>query len=701
MPDGRQSQALVAPLTFQYHRPDMPKRYGWLLIILFAAALLRFADLSQVPPGLTHDEANHGLDAWGVVNGVRPIYFTVGYGREPLFDYTTAILMTFLGPSYLAGRLTSAFISLILVAATYAWVRRAFNHRTGLLASAALAVSFWPVMTGRQALRSGTLPVLLALAAYFFWQALNLVNTDTLQTHKISPRSFGRQSPAFNFLIAGILLGLSIYAYIPARVMWLIFPGLLAFLAIFYRSLFNKAWRGTVLMFFIGALLALPLVTFLLANPSAETRLAQLSQPLTSANNGDFQPLWENTKAGLRTLTIEGDRQWRYNIPGRPILAPILALLFYIGLGLALWQIFSGIRDKGKLFGASAAFFALLWLAAGLLPVLITGAELSTTRIIGLQAVLYIFPALALAKAYEIKILPQVLVSAIIIMLFGFIFVQTVRTYFGDWANNPEVRVQYETTLISTMRHLNAQGKGLAAISTATPDRFHSPAAAFLTLDNPAVSLRWFNGQHSLLAPQDSSSTLIFSGFSPLNPHLQSYLPASKSEVLPLRISDLDRPITIFSANGPGLLNLWQSQISTSIEEPAGVEIPVNFDDTIEFLGYDLQTPEIAPGGEVRLATVWRVNQPIEEGVLFTQLLGSNGTPIAQSDRLDVPSYYWVEGDVFVQLHRFHISESLEDGEYPLLVGLYKSADLQRLPVMVNGSVAGDHLRLRPVLVTS
>ena len=75
----------------------MPKHYGWLLIILLAAASLRLAGLVDVPPGLTHDEADHGIAAWGVVNGVRPIYFTVGYGREPLFDYATAALMTFLG----------------------------------------------------------------------------------------------------------------------------------------------------------------------------------------------------------------------------------------------------------------------------------------------------------------------------------------------------------------------------------------------------------------------------------------------------------------------------------------------------------------------------------------------------------------------------------------------------------------------------
>ncbi|HSG14902.1 MAG TPA: hypothetical protein VLE70_01100, partial [Anaerolineae bacterium] len=97
----------------------MVKRHAWLILILLAAASLRLAAIDDIPPGLTHDEADHGLDAWGVVNGIRPIYFTVGYGREPFFDYATAGLMAFLGPSFLAGRLTSVFLSLILIAGTY------------------------------------------------------------------------------------------------------------------------------------------------------------------------------------------------------------------------------------------------------------------------------------------------------------------------------------------------------------------------------------------------------------------------------------------------------------------------------------------------------------------------------------------------------------------------------------------------------
>ena len=113
------------------------ERYGWPLLILLLAAVMRFHDLAGVPPGLTHDEADHGLTAWQIASdGLREIYFTIGYGREPLYDYAVAALMSFLGPSILAGRLVSVFASLILIAAMMAWVNGAFNRSTALMTGA-------------------------------------------------------------------------------------------------------------------------------------------------------------------------------------------------------------------------------------------------------------------------------------------------------------------------------------------------------------------------------------------------------------------------------------------------------------------------------------------------------------------------------------------------------------------------------------
>ena len=126
----------------------------WLLLILLTAVFLRLYAITAAPPGLTHDEADHGITAWEIVNGLRGVYFTIGYGREPLYDYATAGLMALTGPTYLAGRVTAVAFSLLTIAGMAAWTRRAFDEPTALLTAAGLAVGFWPVMAGRQALRS-------------------------------------------------------------------------------------------------------------------------------------------------------------------------------------------------------------------------------------------------------------------------------------------------------------------------------------------------------------------------------------------------------------------------------------------------------------------------------------------------------------------------------------------------------------------
>ncbi|MCZ7666288.1 MAG: hypothetical protein M5U34_03090 [Chloroflexi bacterium] len=114
-----------------------------------------------------------------------------------------------------------------------------------------LAVSFWPLMTARQMLRSETLPALFVLAVYGFWRGLEQAD----------------QQPAaaktwLYFLGGGLLLGLTIYTYLPARILWLIFPATLLYLAWQKRppqpgseeTLFSKMWRQTLLMLGVALL---------------------------------------------------------------------------------------------------------------------------------------------------------------------------------------------------------------------------------------------------------------------------------------------------------------------------------------------------------------------------------------------------------------------------------------------------------------
>lgn len=671
---------------------------------MLAAAAFRLIDLAGTPPGMTHDEADHGLTAWEIVNGARDIYFTVGYGREPLYDYATALLMAGTGPTIFAARLTSVYFSLLMIAAVYAWSRRAFGRPVALLAAAGLAAGFWPVMAGRQALRSIALPAVFALAVLFFWRG-----SRGAEGQKLSPSPPPRfpLSPFLPFIIAGLLLGLSFYTYIPARVMWLAFPALVVYLLLAAPRGERRAGRllaGLALTLGIAALVATPLFLHLANNPGLEVRIDELSAPLQLAADGNISVLWFNAGRALRLFTIEGDHTWRYNIPGKPFLGPVMGVLFYVGLLVAgwwairgLWRRGAGARGNGgvpvvspfsiipishspALLRSAGSFLALVWLALGFAPVLVTGPGLSMTQAIGALPVLYIFPALALVAVYgairaRVPTTRTAFVAGLAaVILFAAGGILTARDYFGRWANEPEVRVQYETTMVAALRYLDQNGRGPASISTITPGRYHTPAVALLTLHNPAVTPRYFDGRHSLLLPGEAGGLLIVPGFTPIPAELRRYLGESALiDELPMRPDDLDRPVRIYELNGSGL---DAARLTTPPVTGGDIAI-VDFQD-VALLGYDLSAADVRPGGRLSLVTAWRLEQPLPNASLFAHVAGPVG-PLAVADALGAPGDAWIAGDVLLQLHTIAIPAGTAAGTYPLMVGVYTQDDGRRL----------------------
>ncbi len=652
------------------------KHFGWLLLILATAVFLRLYALTSVPPGLTHDEADHGLTAWSILNeGVRQIYFTIGYGREPLYDYVTAAFMTFLGPTYFAGRIVAVYFSILLIAAMFAWVRHAFDNTTALLTAAGLAAGFWPVMSGRQALRSTLLPTLFVLAVTLFWLGFQQLR-DRQSANKMKS-----SRPLLKFAVAGLCLGLTIYTYIPARGLWTIFPALLVYLSFVYRTLFRRMVWPIGLMLLVMLVVAGPLLVYLAFNPASELRIQQLAAPLITAAAGDWLLLAGNIGQGFALFFLEGDNAWRYNIAGKPLLGPLMAILFLAGLIIAIGYIF---LQRAKFPTPRAwgygppSFLALSWLAVGILPVLITGSSLAMTQAISIQPVLYLFPAIALVRAGQIEIDGQPLavkrwVVPGLLLLFGATAVLTYRDYFITWANHPEVRVQYESTLSTAIDYLNDYGEGSVAISTITPHRYHSPAVAQMRLQNEEVMLHWFNARSSLIIPDSGESELLIPGFTPLAPALQPYFSTAEyKNTLPLRETDLDRPLTIYSVDGRAMLSDWQTQLN-----PA----EARFDDTVTLHGFYLQPAPVQPGETLQLVTLWQAEQPLTDAVLFAHVLNEAGPPLAQHDQLGVPGTSWQAGIWFLQLFEIAIPPETAAGDYPLAVGVYTQPDGIRIPL--------------------
>lgn len=640
---------------------------GWMTLILLLAAALRLAGLTTTPPGMTHDEADHGITAQSILDGARDIYFTVGYGREPLYDYATAAVMAGGGETIFSARLTAAFFSLLVIAGTYAWVRRAYDAPMALLTAAALAVGFWPVMAGRQALRSITLPALFVLAVYWFWRGLESVSRSSDR----SPRTMAL------FAVAGLLLGLTAYTYIPARILWLIFPCLVIYRMIATRSWQGRLWAMIGLMLLAALLVAAPLLLHLRANPGLEVRVAELSAPLSAALTGDMTQLWGNITGSLRLFVFEGDPTWRYNIAGQPWLGPIVGILFAVGLVWAIWLAVRGAwRGESRVGPGSAAFFTLVWLVAGLSPVLITGPELSMTQAIGLLPVLYVCPALAIMAIYRLAVarwlpddrseLARLTAIGLAVVVCLWAGQRTAAVYLDRWANEPEVRVQYETAMVTALDYIDEHHGGDVTVSTITPGQFHSPAIAALTVQNPDVRLHWFDGRQSLLLPA-SGGTLVLPGFAQLPDSLAPFAAdADLITELPMRPDDRDRPLRLYVLP------------DTLPELTTNESLPAQFGQAAELVGYDLPSSSLAAGADLSLVAGWRLHEPLPHAMMFAQLVGPSGV-VAQSDRLGAPGELWQSGDLLLQDLSFNVPADTPPGTYPLIVGLYTADNGQRL----------------------
>jgi len=123
--------------------------------------------------------------------------------------------------------------------------------------------------------------------------------------------------------------------------------------------------------------------------------------------------------------------------------------------------------------------------------------------------------------------------------------------------------------------------------------------------------------------------------------------------------------------------------------------------------GYRVHMPsQLHPGDEVFLDLYWEaLSTPKEDYTVFTHLLGdafnprSQGPIWGQHDSPPVegrlPTSAWRQGDWILDRHRLLVDEQAPPGIYRFEIGLYRSADGERLVFRKeNGEPGGDHLLL-------
>ena len=231
---------------------------GFLFLVALA---IRLYGLHKWPPGLYNDEAANGLDAIGVLQGRRPIFFERNNGREPLFIYLQAVSMALFGATPYALRLTAAVVGALTVPAIYWMTRETFSRTTlparwlALWTAIFLAFSYWHISLSRIGFRAIMLPLMAALAFGWFWRAWWRIDTpDDPPSHK------GRAGlPLLDLVLCGVFVGASLYTYTAARFI----PVVIVIVTLLGAALpVRSALRTKRIVLALGVILATALVVF-------------------------------------------------------------------------------------------------------------------------------------------------------------------------------------------------------------------------------------------------------------------------------------------------------------------------------------------------------------------------------------------------------------------------------------------------------
>lgn len=664
----------------------MPKKHFLILLILLLAFTLRVISLSDLPPGLTHDEANHGREALEILDGVFLFYFPLNYGSEPLYSYTVAGFMLLFGKSLFAMRLVNVVFGLGAMGIAYLWAKKAFDRRTALIAAAVTAVSFWPLASSREALRAGMLPFFMAAAVWFFWHFITREQSDSR-----------RSRPAAVWPLIGFAVSVTatLHIYLSSRVAWLMFPLFILYLALVHRPIFRRTWQPTILGLLLAGIMAVPMFSYVRNHPEVLTRLDMLDGPLQQIRSGNFIPLLENSRDALLAFIWPGygDQFLAYNVPGRPVFDSLTAFFFAVGILVSLWR-----------WKKPANVLVLLWFGAGIIPSLITGPTANTTRNLAAISAIHLIPAIGfvavsdtLSKRFSRFKQPAFAGLAVSwLAVAGWI---SARDYFVNWGQSAQVRGAYQHTLIQSLAYLETRpDSSPTVLSSVYPGAAHDPSISMVMMPEPDFETRWVDARYALIFPGGEDARAVI----PVStaPHVQFASMMRETSSIRLRQDDLDPGFSIYKLDAAPL-------------DASALAQPVNFGGGISLIDARWAETAVSPGGTAEMITVWEVLDPEKVGpivppiyttnvVLFTQLLDETGAVFSQRDALDAPSWDWQDGDIIVQVHPLLIPGDTPAGTYQAIVGIYDRLSGDRLPSLAaNGDVIDNVAFVAPLEVRS
>ena len=626
----------------------LSKHWLHLGIVLLLAGLLRFVNLATVPQGIFHDEAWSAAKALDILNGTAPaqVYFPENNGMDALHVYLIALLFKFTGPLALGSRIISALMGTLTVLATYwlAWELPADDrrrHATAIIAAIVYSIMLTAIATARSGWHSPSF-ALLAIAC-----VAALARARRLEGHRW-------------FIIAGALAGLAQYTYPAVRLL----PVWLIVIALYDLAVLREQRRSRLANYALAALIAaivfLPLGVFFLQDPYWVFQRAERTSAAIS--------LSQNVLRTVLGFVVQGSSDNLHNLPGRPLLDPVLGFFFVIGLGVSV------IKRR------AAHLILLSGIVILSLAVVLTGAAPLTRRWTGVLPLVAIIAAIGLTTSVNWlmerwpqrrgKVAATVLASAAICFGAG----SAITAYFGPYAANPQLFWEYDSGITQVADYMRSQPNTRFFL---TPyDRFYE--VVMLTLaEQPREPIQSYNGTACALFPAKTDRVTEW-----------MVVTEKDQQTLPLLRQIYPAGQVVWRLNSPvgTYARAWQVPAGETARFKLDRTVAANFGDHAQLIGVELPA-EAKPGATVKLRLAFENRQVLDQLYrVFVHLRGPDDAMVAQADRalcgLTLNEADWRPGDVLVDEYELTIPSQTSPGDYPVKIGFYQDTTGARLPVV-------------------
>lgn len=168
-------------------------------------------------------------------------------------------------------------------------------------------------------------------------------------------------------------------------------------------------------------------------------------------------------------------------------------------------------------------------------------------------------------------------------------------------------------------------------------------------------------------------------------------IPTETNPLLRVRVVQEDDGSVLPVTRGDNTLSEMTLSLREHLFEEPAISQPykAQFGEQIRLLGYDLESTNVRPSGELNLTLYWQaIETPETSYTVFNHIVDQGGQIQGQLDSPPVSDAWltstWLPGEIIIERRTIPIRPGAT-GPHTLIIGLYDSKDGSRLPVRIDG----------------